>query len=170
MKKTISLIAFLLFLNAMFSQNQFSSKIKNDCKIMISAMKNSDYNKILDYTYPKIIEIGGGREKLSSLMKTTFDKMKTEGYIFENQILDEPQNIYIAGKELHCVVPKKTIMKTPKGRIKATYYYLGISKNGGEKWYFIETHMLNDENIKLIFPNFNYDLKIPKNSKPILID
>jgi hypothetical protein len=164
------LYVLLILSNYAFSQNQFSSKIINDCEIMISAMKNNDYNKILDYTYPKIIEIGGGREKLSSLMKTTFDKMKDEGYIFENQILDEPQKIYIASKELHCIIPKKTIMKTPKGRIQATYYYLGISKNGGEKWYFIETHMLNEENIKLIFPNFNSALKIPKNTKPILID
>jgi hypothetical protein len=170
MKKTYYIFILLIFSNYTFSQNQFSSKIKSDCEIMISAIKNNDYNKILDYTYPKIIEIGGGRQKLSSLMKSTIDKMKNEGYVFENQIIDEPQNIYVAGKELHCIIPKKTIMKTPKGKIQATYYYLGISKNGGGKWYFIETHMLNDENIKLIFSNFNYDLKIPKNSKPILID
>jgi len=170
MKKTTTLICFLFFLNIAFSQNKFSSKIKSDCEIMINAMKNKNYNIILDYTYPKIIEIGGGREKLFSLMKSTYEKMASEGFIFENEILDEPQNVFIAGKELHCIIPKEEIMKTPRGRIKATYYLLAISKNGGGKWYFIETHMLNDENIKLIFPNFNYDLKIPKNSKPILID
>ncbi|MDD5150985.1 MAG: hypothetical protein PHC28_11015 [Flavobacterium sp.] len=168
MKKYLYIL--LILSNYTFSQNQFSSKIKSECEIMISAMKNSNYNKILDYTYPKIVEMGGGREKLSSLMKSTFDKMKSEGFVFENEIIEEPQNIFIAGKELHCIIPKKTIMKTPKGRIQATYYYLGISKNGGGKWYFIETHMLNDENIKLIFPNFNFDLKIPKNSKSTLIE
>ncbi len=170
MKKNYYIFILFIFSNYTFSQNKFSNKIKSDCEIMISAMKNSDYNRILDYTYPKIIEIGGGKEKLSSLMKTTFDKMKNEGYVFENQILDEPQNIYIAGKELHCIVPKKTIMKTPKGRIQATYYLLAVSKDNGRKWFFVETHLLNDENRKLIFPNFNSALKIPKNTKTILID
>lgn len=163
-------IFIFLVCNCAFSQNQFSSKIKSDCEIIISAMKNSDYNKTLDYTYPKVIEIGGGREKLFSLMKNTLDKMKKEGYVFENQILGEPQRIYNAGKELHCIVPKKTIIKTPKGRVEATYYLLAVSKDNGRRWFFIESHMLNDENKKLIFPNFNSDLKIPKNSKPVLID
>lgn len=137
---------------------------------MIFAMKKKDYNTILDYTYPKIIEIGGGKNKLYSSMKSAYDKMEKDGFFFEDEILGEPQKIFIAGKELHCIVPKNEIMKTPKGRIKATYYLLAVSKDNGRKWFFIESHMLNDKNKKLIFPNFNSELKIPKNSQPILID
>lgn len=168
--KNIYIIVFLIFCNCTFSQNQFSKKIISDCEKMIFAMKNKDYNTILNYTYPKIIEIGGGKNKLFSLIKSSYEKMEKEGFFFEDEILGEPQKVYIAGKELHCIVPKNEIMKTPKGRIKATYYLLGISKDDGKNWFFIESHMLNSENIKTIFPNFNYDLKIPKNSKPILID
>jgi hypothetical protein len=171
MKKIIVLLVVsICFSNLSFSQNQYAERIKSDCKNMVDAMKSKNYNLILDYTYPKIIKLGGGREKIFSLIKSSFEKMESEGFIVENQIIEEPQKIFKAGDEFHCIIPKTTIMKTPKGKVQATYYLLGISNNEGKNWFFIETHMLNAENIKLIFLKFNYDLVIPKNTNPTLID
>jgi hypothetical protein len=170
MKKKILLFAFLYFSNFTFSQNQFSEKIKHDCLDMVEAMKNKNYNVILAYTYPKIIEMGGGKEKLLDLMKKSFDQMEKEGFTFENQIIKSPGKIFSAGNELHCIVPKETIMNSPRGKFKATYYLLAISKDKGKKWYFLETHKFNDQNLKLILPNFNKELIIPKNTKPVLLD
>ncbi len=170
MKKKLLLFALLYFSNFAFSQNQFSEKIKQDCTDMFEAMKNKNYSTILSYTYPKIIEMGGGKEKLLEIMKKSLDQMQKEGFTFENQIIKSPGKIFIAGNELHCIVPKETIMNSPKGKIIATYYLLAISKDSGKKWYYLETHMFNDENLKLILPNFNKELIIPKNTKPVLLD
>lgn len=170
MKKIVLHFTLLFILNFIFSQNQFSEKIKQDCLEMAKAMKNKDFNTILNFTYPKIVEMGGGKSKLISLMKTEFDKMEKDGFYFESIIFETPQEIYKAGNELHCIIPEQIILKTPKGKIKAIYYILAISKDKGKKWYFLETHKFNDENLKLILPNFNKNMIIPKNTKPVLIE
>jgi hypothetical protein len=160
----------IFFSNYIFSQNPFSDGIKSDCEKMNIAMKNSDFETILNYTYPKIIEMSGGRETITVSIEAVFDKMKKDGYLFEDMIVGEPEKIYKAGTELHCIIPKQIMMKTPRGRIKSANYLLAISKNNGQTWYFMESKLLDNENKKIIFPSFNNDLEIPKSSEPVLIN
>src|SRR6185436_14426514 len=48
-------------------------------KEITDAFTNKDYQKVLEMTYPKVIEVGGGREKMLATMKDEIAKMKAEG-------------------------------------------------------------------------------------------
>ena len=76
LKKTYSIILFLVLCNFSFGQNQFSEKIKFDCGKMADAMLQKNYSTIIDYTYPKIVEMGGGKPALLKAIESSFKKMK----------------------------------------------------------------------------------------------
>ena len=131
-------------------------------------MLHKNYSEIIDYTYPKLVEMAGGKQALLKAAKTAFDKMD-ESFILEKITFGEPQKIYVAGKELHCIVPETLSINTSKGKMQASYSLLAVSLDKGKKWYFIETHKFTPKFMKTIFPNFNYNLAIPENTKPIII-
>jgi hypothetical protein len=167
-KKFYTIIPFLILCNFSFGQNQFSEKIKSDCEIMANAMLQKNYSTIIDYTYPKIVEMGGGKTAMLKAAKSSFGKMD-ESIILEKITFGEPQKIYVAGKELHCIVPETLTINTNKGKMQATYSLLAVSPDKGKKWFFLETHKLTPKFLKNIFPDFNYNLIIPENTKPIII-
>ena len=168
-KKVYTIIPFLIFCNFSFGQNQFSEKIISECKIMADAMLKKNYSTIIDYTYPKIVEMAGGK---AALLKASGQALNNtdSGFELDKITFGEPQKIYVAGKELHCIVPETLIVNTNKGKMQAIYSLLAISRDNGNKWYFIETHNFTPEKIKKIFPNFNYNIVIPENTKPKIIE
>lgn len=168
-KKIYTIIPFLIFCNFSFGQNQFSEKIISECKIMADAMLKKNYSTIIDYTYPKIVEMGGGKAALLKASGPALKKMDS-GFEIDKITFGEPQKIYIAGKELHCTVPETLTVNTNKGKMQATYSLLAISRDSGNKWCFIETHNLTPEFIKKIFPDFNYNIIIPEKTNPIIIE
>lgn len=135
---------------------------------MADAMLIKNYSTIIDYTYPKIVEMAGGKQALLNATKSAFEKMD-ESFIIEKITFGEPQKIYVAGKELHCIVPETLSINTNKGKMQANYSLLAISRDNGNKWYFIETHNFTPEFLKKIFPDFNYNIVIPKKTEPIII-
>ena len=167
-KKFCTIIPFLILCNFSFGQNSFSEKIKSDCKIMADAMLQKNYSTIVDYTYPKIVEMAGGKTAMLKAAKSAFEKMD-ESIVLEKITFGEPQKIYVAGKELHCIIPETLTINTDKGKIQATYSLLAVSPNKGKKWFFLETHKFTPMFLKNIFPDFNYNLIIPENTKPIII-
>jgi hypothetical protein len=167
-KKFYTIIPFLILCNFSFGQNNFSKKIKSDCEIMANAMLQKNYSTIIDYTYPKLVEMAGGKQVLLNATKSAFEKMD-DSFIIEKITFGEPQKIYVAGKELHCIVPETLSINTNKGKMQASYSLLAVSPDKGKKWYFIETHKFTPKIMKTIFPNFNYNLVIPENTKPIII-
>lgn len=167
-EKFYRIIPFLIFCNFSFGQNQFSEKILSECKIMADAMLQKNYSTVIDYTYPKIVEMGGGKPALLKSVKSSYEKMKGS-FLIDKITFGEPQETYIAGKELHCIVPETITIKTDKGKIQATYSLLAVSRDNGNKWFFLETHKFTPEILKKIFPDFNYNLVIPENTKPIII-
>lgn len=160
---------FLLILsNYTFSQNQFTEKIRSDCEKMANAMLKKNYSVVIDYTYPKIVEMGGGKPALLQAVKSSYEKMK-ESFTIDEITFGKPQKIYVAGKELHCIVPETITINSDKGKIQATYSLLAVSLDKGNKWFFLETHKFTPEMLKKIFPHFNYNLVIPEKTKPIII-
>ena len=163
--KILLILIILLLQNLSFAQNKFKDVIIDDCQKMTKAVKEKKYEDNVDFIYPKIIKIYGiNKHKLAKLSRDSYEKAENEGYVVQDIFFDEPEKIYFAGSELHCIIKRTTIMRTPKGDFSQVHYMLAISSNKGKNWYYLETHTLDQEKIEKIFPNFNYELKIPKKS------
>lgn len=165
MKKKLILIPFLFYF--LFANTQtVSENIKSQAEKMVTAFKDENYNSLLDYTYPKILEIAGGKVVLESMVKQMMDDMKADGVFVDSAKVGEPGAIFQAGSELHSTITQTVYMKYTGGRMISESTLLAVSMDAGLNWYFLDIKQLTPAMKTQFFPEFNSDLVIPE-PKPL---
>lgn len=159
----------LIFLTTLAFTQDDSKRIKEQAELTASALLQGDYETLIKFTYPKIVEMVGGKESMISLIKKGKIEMNQQGISFDEVTIGDPSNIVKAGDEIHCLVPQKIFMKVPKGKMKTGTHLLAVSKDNGNHWFFIDTVNLTMENIKNVLPNYNTELQLPIKKKPKFI-
>ena len=108
-------LTFLLtFLTTLTFAQVDSDVIKKQAELTAKALLNDDYETLIKFTYPKVIELVGGRDKMISLIKKGKIEMGQQGISFDKVIIGKPSKTVIAGDEIHCLVPQTVYMKVPK--------------------------------------------------------
>ena len=165
---TIFLIAVLYSYNS-YGQNEYSTTIKLEAETMVESLKEKDFESLMHYTYPRLIELAGGKDILSKRVSESLNQMENDGVMIIDAIIGEPENTFIAGEELHCLVPQEIVMRVPNGKLISNSFLLAISKDNGKSWYFLDTNQMTIENIKQLIPTFNNALKLPPKTAPQFI-
>lgn len=166
----IRCLAFVLTFVTTLAFCQVDNKsIKEQAELTANALLRSDYETLLNHTYPVIIEAVGGREKMISLIENGRIEMEGQGISFESTAIGDPTETEAAGDEIHCLILQTIILKVPKGRMKSESYLLAISQDNGAHWFFIDTVNLTMESIKNVIPNYNPNLVLPAKKQPLFI-
>lgn len=153
----------------LFAQNEFEAEIIESSQKMGDALVTYDYQTLADYTYPKIIEMMGGNDKMIEITENAIEQMRQQGFEFSKINFGKPTKIYEAGNELHSLLDQTIEIKKTSGTIISKSYLLAISLDKGERWYFLDTADLTNETVYELFPDFNSDLSIPEKKQPQFI-
>lgn len=171
MKLTILMV---LLLGATSTNAQSSDKIIIDTTALLSqantmanAFITGDYQSFAKFTYPAVVEMSGGQQAMIAMLEKSVQKMKDDGFSFQSFTVGNVTKIVIAGKELHALLPQQIKMKAPGGTLVTNSYLLAVSANRGKSWSFVDAGNLTEEKINIVFPNFNYNLKIPPKQQPV---
>jgi hypothetical protein len=159
MKKVFRLLLIILSPMALHAQNPVV--VKQQATLMAQSMTKGDYKSIVNYTYPKAVQMAGGKEKMTGMISTAMQQMKAAGISFESVSVGTPGKFYKAGKEIHCLLPETIVMASPKGRMAMHSNLLAVSGDGGKSWSFLDMNNSTADKVKQLIPNFNPDLKIP---------
>ena len=164
-KITSTILMLLLFCSSIsFAQSTEALKASalRDAKIAAQANLKMDFNKVLDYTYPSILELMGGKEKAVELLNSTFNTMKENGFVFEKADVLGVSDIVFENDQYRCYIQGFNQMIMSGMRIKSKSYLFGIYNSEAKFWYFMEAKQLkNEAMMKQIFPNFKTSLEIP---------
>ncbi|HRH54805.1 MAG TPA: hypothetical protein PLN38_15865, partial [Chitinophagales bacterium] len=89
-----------------FGQSQvvMQQTIKNQATTMLDAFEDHNYEKLLDFTYPKIFELSGGKATMLEIIQQSMQELELAGYIVDSANIGEPGPIYNAGTELHAII------------------------------------------------------------------
>jgi len=140
----------------------------NQAKEMGQSFMKSDFSTFMKYTYPKVIQMMGGKSKMTTLLKQGLAKMKSDGYEFKSLDIELTSLFVTAGSELHSLVRQRIVMTVPGGTLLTDSYLLAITLNTGKDWFFVDTAPLHDKNtLTSLFPNYNQELKIPRKQPPV---
>jgi hypothetical protein len=159
MKKIFRLLIIILSPLALHAQNP--ALVKQQATLMAQSMTKGDYKGIVDYTYPKAVQMAGGKEKMTVMIGTAMQQMKAAGISFESITVGTPGKFYKAGKEIHCLLPETIVMTSSKGRMAMHSNLLAVSGDGGKSWSFLDMNNSTADKVKQLIPNFNPALKIP---------
>ncbi|AMR33778.1 hypothetical protein A0256_21235 [Mucilaginibacter sp. PAMC 26640] len=166
MRKIFRITLLILLPLTLFAQG--NSALKTQADLVAQAVVSGNYSTVIDYMYPKVIQMSGGKAKLLQMMTTGINQMKTQGVSFINASVGTPGKFYKAGTEIHCLVPEIINMKTPGGTFAVHSNLLAISKDKGKNWTFLDLNKNTIAQIPKLFPNFNKELVIPEPSMPAM--
>ncbi len=129
------------------------------------ATVKGSFEKILDLTHPRVIELGGGRDKMIAAMEVTFRQMKEEGIGYRSAIVEEPSDPVRHGTEVYIVVPFRLEMKAPGGKVRADGYVVGVTADEGKTWGLVNG-IADFAKLKQILPDLPDRLMLPAYRKP----
>jgi hypothetical protein len=166
--------AFLLLaacaVTAAAQEESRTAVVKKKAQEVGEALKKEDYAKVVDLTYPKIVEMMGGREKMIEALTDGMKQLKEKGFSFRSVEVGEPAEFVEEEKTTFVVVPTTTEMTAPGGKILVKSYLLGISPDGGKAWTFVDGNgMGTAEKREKVLPKLPERLKLPEAQEPRFI-
>lgn len=160
MKNKIFTLLFVFSCICSFSQTKEDAL--RDAKKAAKATLESDFNTVLDHTFPVIVDVMGGKENAIKLIKSAFDTMKKDGFVLEKAEVISVSDIVKEDGKYRCYVKGINQMKVNDNRIINTSYLFGEYDEKNKKWFFLEAEkMKNSALMERLFPGFKTSLKIP---------
>jgi hypothetical protein len=129
------------------------------------AMLTGDFGKLADLTYPKVVELMGGRAKMVAFLVKETSKMQSEGFEFLSVDIGQPGAVVKGGDKLFSLVPMTLKMKVPGGTLTGNSYLLGISD--GRVWTFISGSDMDETKLKIIVPEAAGLITLPASKPPV---
>lgn len=124
-----------------------------------NAQNRQDFEKIFSLTYPKQIEMEGGRsaflEKLNAAAKDAKDFSYLAG---------KPAQVIAEDEKLHAVIPISTKQRVSDGWKFSREVVIAVSEDEGKRWTFAD--VTDQEKRKKLFPLVVNKLEIPEIKPP----
>lgn len=138
-------------------------------KDMGAATISGDFEKVINLTNPKIVELMGGKANAISATSQAIQGLKGDGFVLTSYAVHDPSQVLRDGKRVFVIIPTQTSMQTPKGLAHMNGYLLGLSEDDGATWSFADgAGMKNDELRKTVFPDLPSKLVLPVINPPTI--
>ena len=139
-----------------------------------AALTSANYARLVDLTYPKLVEIVGGRDKMIETLRRGTEDLKAQGSAILGAEVSEPKKVITVGNSQFAIVPMAVRVKVPRGILRSNGYLIAVSENRGKTWTFIDGAGLHKtsagerEALEQIVPSFPAELSLPLWEPPVL--
>src|SRR5262245_51415091 len=99
-----------------------SAVVKRKAQEVGQALLQADYAKIVELTYPKVVEGMGGRDKMIATLETGMKQMREQGFVFRSIAVGDPSELLTEGQHTFVVVPTTIEMTAPGGKLVSKSY------------------------------------------------
>jgi hypothetical protein len=137
-------------------------------KELETALASKNYAKVIDLTYPKVVEVGGGREKLLAAMTNEMKTMEAEGVELLSSTAASPSQFVSDASGIYAVVPVMSRIKATDGIFQTEGSLIGISTDAGQNWTFIDATGKDQTELKKVLPVFD-KLNLPPEKAPVKV-
>jgi hypothetical protein len=152
------------------AEDEAKAVVKKKAQEICQSIVKADYSKVADLTYPKVVELMGGRDKMIDSIRASMKQMSDGGITIKSLSVDEPSGFLSEGKNTFVIVPTSFVIVGPGVKVITRSYLLGISPDRAKTWTFIDGTGLDDkEKRDKILPKLPAELKLPEKQKPEII-
>jgi hypothetical protein len=133
-----------------------------------AALVAGKYDRVVDFTFPKVVEMIGGRKKMVDLLRQGTEEMKTRGSRIQKVVVTEPTEIVRFGSKKVAVVPTTILVTVPEGTLRQNSFLLAISTDEGKTWTFLDGAGISRESLDQLLPDFPSTISLPAKQLPVL--
>lgn len=133
------------------------------------AFSRKDFARFMDLTYPKVIEMAGGREQMVAAMKKELKEMESEGVVLLSSTSGAPTQFIHDSGSIYAVLPITLKVKAQDGLFQSEGSMIGISSDGGVNWTFIDSSGKDLSELKKLIPGIADKLSLPPAKPPVKI-
>jgi hypothetical protein len=159
------ILVFMLFATAATqatAQNQYTDAIKESLHNYQQALLVKDYKTAASLMHPGVVEKGGGISLYADILEVEAKSLTSGGIkVMDFKTLD-PQEIFPAGEEMHCIVPHELTVQLGDKYYTGVEHMLAASMDKGDTWFFVDLKAFDVTSIQEFIPNYNASLAIPK--------
>jgi hypothetical protein len=176
LRKTILLMVFVLcclvapVATAAKLADEEVESLRTELSSMLAAFEQGDIEALLAKTHPVVYDLAGGRESLARSMRQALEQIQASKTRFVSSETGVPTELYPAGDEELCFVPRVSIIETGGERIRSTTFMIAIRRVGGGEWRYLDGSGLrrDPEMLYTFFPALQRDLPLPPNTIELL--
>jgi hypothetical protein len=152
------------------SSEKHYPSLKTQADQFNQASLTADDDKLVELTYPKLIELVGGREEFLANADTIRSEMESQQLRVLSATAEDPKDIIEVNNQIYAIVPVRMRMKAPEGVMVGRSFMIGVSEDRGENWKFVSagSGQLDAEQLKLLFPAAAEKLHIPEDEESTL--
>lgn len=143
-------------------------KLSAQAQQLEDAFSRKDYGKVIDLTYPKVIELAGGREKMLAETTREVQSMEAEGVVIISSTYASPSQFVSDASGIYAVIPVVSKVKATDGVFQTEGSLIGVSTDGGQNWTFIDATGKDQTELKKILPNLDR-FNLPPEKAPVKI-
>jgi hypothetical protein len=164
-QSALGLIMALLFASPAWAQIEY--EISDAAAAYARAHIREDFEALLNFTYPDLIEKAGSREDMKKTLILIKENQKKNGLNLQSYKVKDQITFSKVGQEIHAIVPITTISKAPGGRLTQESFLIAVRPESNGNWYFIETTLLDERNLPKVIPSWDNSLMLPNKQAPI---
>lgn len=135
------------------------------------AFGRGNFNRMVDLTYPKLVEILGGRARMVAFIESSVREMEAGGVTYLSTTVGDAREIITDGKQIYALVSTTMKMKVKEGVLVGESFMIGVSSDSGNNWTFVTATGDQDrdrEMLRKLFPTIVDRLHIPARKPPVL--
>ena len=160
-----SLLSVALLAAAAFAQEQLGEEAAKSLRAQAEessrAFLEGDYGRLADYTYPKLVELLGGREKMAEFVRKGVEDLKAGGFNPLSSVPSAPVQVLRVGRQTYAIVPLKFKMRAPGQVLVSDSFMIAVSDDGGKDWKFLSGASVDEARLKILLPGAAGKLKLP---------
>jgi hypothetical protein len=133
------------------------------------ALRRRDFARMMDLTYPKVIEAAGGRDKMIASLAKEMKEMESEGVSVLSSTAGAPTQIVHVSEWIYAVVPTTLKVKAKDGIFQTESSMIGISSDQGAHWTFIDAGGKDHTQLLSFLPAPSDKLNLPAEKEPVKV-
>ena len=139
---------------------------RRDATAMGEAFLRGDLERFASYTDPGLLKMFGGKQKLIATIEAGLPKMAAGGISLKSTEIGEVTQFVEAEGQLQATLPRDQLMTMPGGEVHLLGYLIGVSRDGGKTWTFMDAEKVTPENVRMVLPTYDPRLKLPGRVEP----
>ena len=145
-------------------------KLKLQAQELCDATLKGDFGRAADLTYPKLIQLMGGRTQYLAVLEKGMKETQSAQFQISSMTVGEPRDIFKFNTQHYAIVPTIMRMKVPQGTLVGEGFMIGISADGGQNWTFVDSGPAaqDKQKLRILFGPAAEELRLPDEKRPVL--